>query len=414
MKAKFSIKQILSDHWDDFTLQYHNKIRTCVISEVRRVLGCGEIDNGFTFYQCPHCGKYRFVPFRCHSRFCNSCGVAYQRSRSESISSKLINCRHRHIVFTIAEELRIYFRRDCRLLDILFKSAAQTISDWLYEMNHSRNFTSGMVCALHTFGRDLKWNPHIHMIVTEGALDCNGIWKHIAFFPYIMLRKRWMTSLLSNMKHSLDPDIFDIHDFKALVNSGFYNGKTFYEAEKDVKILAGDPKEDKSANGQPIEDEFNANLLNLSGAVSMYNEGSNTTGSRFFINTVSAEFFKSTTTRTSLRYSLDGYIKALGEYEAEYKDKYGDEWESYAAKDMHGSAADPRKINDETINLYLQHGGNITYDGELAVYNKGYNVFGQIFEGYDIAEKISNVAVDDSKKPTQDIVIEKIEIVKYN
>ena len=86
-----------------------------------------------------------------------------------------------------------------------------------------------MVCALHTFGRDLKWNPHIHMIVTEGALDCNGIWKHIAFFPYIMLRKRWMTSLLSNMKHSLDPDIFDIHDFKALVNrlyiekdNGFY------------------------------------------------------------------------------------------------------------------------------------------------------------------------------------------------
>ena len=229
MSAKFSIKQILSDHWDDFTLQYHNKIRTCVISEVRRVLGCGEIDNGFTFYQCPHCGKYRFVPFRCHSRFCNSCGVAYQRSRSESISSKLINCRHRHIVFTIAEELRIYFRRDRRLLDILFKSAAQTISDWLYEMNHSRNFTSGMVCALHTFGRDLKWNPHIHMIVTEGALDCNGIWKHIAFFPYIMLRKRWMTTLLSNMKHSLDPDIFDIHDFKALVNrlyiekdNGFY------------------------------------------------------------------------------------------------------------------------------------------------------------------------------------------------
>ena len=218
------------------------------------------------------------------------------------------------------------------------------------------------------------------------------------------------------MKMRLFPDSAPktVENFKALVNSGFYNGKTFYEAEKDVKILAGDPKEDKSANGQPIEDEFNANLLNLSGAVSMYNEGSNTTASRFFINTVSAEFFKSTTTRTSLRYSLDGYIKALGEYEAEYKEKYGDEWETYAAKDMPGSAADPRKINDETFNLYLQHGGNITYDGELAVYNKGYNVFGQIFEGYDIAEKISNVAVDDSKKPTQDIVIEKIEIVKYN
>lgn len=40
--------------------------------------------------------------------------------------------------------------------DVLFRSAAQTISDWLYEQNHFRNFKAGMICGLHTFGRDSK------------------------------------------------------------------------------------------------------------------------------------------------------------------------------------------------------------------------------------------------------------------
>ncbi|MFR8221123.1 MAG: transposase zinc-binding domain-containing protein [Blautia faecis] len=28
-------------------------------------------------YGCPHCGKLKFVPFRCHSRFCPTCGNKY-------------------------------------------------------------------------------------------------------------------------------------------------------------------------------------------------------------------------------------------------------------------------------------------------------------------------------------------------
>lgn len=229
MSSRFTISEILEDHWGAFCEKYSGRIRPTVLAEVSKVISCGDSTKGFAMYTCPDCGKYRIVPFRCHSRFCNTCGVAYQQDRAEVISSKLLNCEHRHIVFTIAEELRIYFRKDRTLLNILFQSAAQTISDWLINMNKSRQFKAGMVCGLHTFGRDLKWNPHIHMIITEGALDCNDQWKSINFFPYTMLRKRWMTTLLFNIKKNLNPDIFDLNEFKQLVNklysdksNGFY------------------------------------------------------------------------------------------------------------------------------------------------------------------------------------------------
>lgn len=221
MSSNFTIKQILKDHWHSFLSSYPN-IRPVVVREVEKVLSCGEPSGGYAMYCCPHCGRYKFVPFRCHSRFCNTCGSAYQSDRAESIAAKLINCNHRHIVFTIPEDLRIYFRKDRSLLNVLFRSAAQVISDWLFSLNHKERLTAGMVCCLHTFGRDLKWNPHIHMLVTEGASGHSTIWKQIRFFPYTMLRKRWQTTLLFNLKTALDPDTFSLSAFKRLTDK-FYS-----------------------------------------------------------------------------------------------------------------------------------------------------------------------------------------------
>lgn len=228
MSAKFAIQEILEDHWDAFLRQYPN-VRPVVEHEVRKVIGCGNPDNGCALYECPNCGAYKFVPFRCHSRFCNTCGTVYQANRSDSISMKLINCRHRHIVFTIPVELRPYFRKDRSLLHVLFRSSAQVISDWLYTLNHKENFTIGMVISLHTFGRDLKWNPHIHMLASEGAVGRFTKWRPIRYFPFKMLRKRWQTTLLYHLKNALDPELFSLQELKRLTNylyrayrEGFY------------------------------------------------------------------------------------------------------------------------------------------------------------------------------------------------
>ncbi|MDD3361762.1 MAG: transposase [Hespellia sp.] len=37
------------------------------------------------------------------------------------------------------------------------------------KLNKSESFTLGFICVLHTFGRDLKWNPHIHCLISEGS-----------------------------------------------------------------------------------------------------------------------------------------------------------------------------------------------------------------------------------------------------
>ena len=116
---------------------------------------------------------------------------------------KLINVKHRHCVFTIDENLRDFFLKDRSLLDCLFHSVASVISRMFFELNKSKNFTPGFIMVLHTFGRDLKWNPHIHCLISEGGLSDDGLWRNV-HHPF--LRSAFRTALLNEMHQRLgDP-----------------------------------------------------------------------------------------------------------------------------------------------------------------------------------------------------------------
>ena len=167
--SDFTIKQIFIDNWDNFVKDCSDTIvRPIVFEEVNKIVNCGNPDFGYALYVCEHCGKFLKVPFRCKSRFCNTCGVKYAQDRAISMAKKSIRCKHRHIVFTMSDKLWLYFQKYRYLLNGLFEASSNAILSWFYEINKSQNFKPGIMCTLHTFGRDLKWNPHIHMLCTEG------------------------------------------------------------------------------------------------------------------------------------------------------------------------------------------------------------------------------------------------------
>ncbi len=88
--SKFTIKQIFIDNWDKFVLENSNlNIRPVVFKEVERIINCGNPELGYALYFCEHCNKYMHVPFRCKSRFCNTCGVKDAQDRALNISKKL-------------------------------------------------------------------------------------------------------------------------------------------------------------------------------------------------------------------------------------------------------------------------------------------------------------------------------------
>ena len=131
-KVVFSIKQIFKDWWNKFLDTFPNfNIRDVVFSNVERMLKCKTWDLGFAIFSCPNCGKEKIVPHTCKSRMCSSCGNKYNKQRETSIFTKLFRYKHRHVVFTIAEELRPFFRQDRRRFQYLFDASSITIKYWI-------------------------------------------------------------------------------------------------------------------------------------------------------------------------------------------------------------------------------------------------------------------------------------------
>ncbi len=195
------LQKIFSEHYEEMLYTLHP--RSSVIENVYKMIHCGDASFGGAMYGCPCCGKLKFVPFRCHSRFCPSCGNLYAMKRTASMSFKLVNVVHRHCVFTIDKNLRDFFLENRSLLDCLFHAVNSVVSRMFFKQNKSMNFTPGFLMVLHTFGRDLKWNPHIHCLISEGGYSDNGFWRNINHFNYTFLRNAFRTALLDEMEEKL-------------------------------------------------------------------------------------------------------------------------------------------------------------------------------------------------------------------
>lgn len=215
------LHNIFKDHYEEIKYILHPGDN--VMQNIDRMINCGDPSFGGAMYACDKCGTMKFVPFRCKSRFCPSCGVRYSQARSASMSFKLIQCTHRHCVFTIDENLRHFFLEDRSLLNCLFSAVRSVILRMFHQMNKSKNFVPGFICVLHTFGRPLEWNPHIHCLISEGGFSDDGVWRVVKHFNYTLLRKSFQTALLNEMEKAIGASF---KKTKALIyqkdKNGFY------------------------------------------------------------------------------------------------------------------------------------------------------------------------------------------------
>ena len=178
-----------------------------------------------------------------------------------------------------------------------------------------------------------------------------------------------MHTNMGDIKIKLFPDKTPktAENFITHAKNGYYDGLKFHRVIKDFMIQGGDPLGTgvggESIWGGKFEDEFDAELHNLRGALSMANAGPDTNGSQFFI--VQAN---------------EAPANMLSQME-ELTD-----------------SGFPREI----VDAYRELGGTPWLDFR-------HTVFGQVFEGMDVVDNIAAVeTVND--KPCEDVIITSVDI----
>lgn len=154
-----------------------------------------------------------------------------------------------------------------------------------------------------------------------------------------------------------------VENFLTHAKEGYYNGLTFHRVINEFMIQGGDPKGDgtggESIWGDPFENEPSNQLYHIRGALAMANAGADTNGSQFFIVQNNKDV-------------SDGLL--FDDYPTGIIDAY-------------------------------KKGGVPSLDGD-------YTVFGQVISGMDVVDKIAAVETDANDKPTTNVTIDTVTVLK--
>ncbi|SDM68561.1 Transposase zinc-binding domain-containing protein [Halanaerobium congolense] len=204
-RKRIKVKTILNDHWEEFKIKHlpgrvPADMLNHVIDQVEKSMECGNPENGYAKYKCLDCGEEHIVSFSCKSRFCSRCGKVYVDKWVDKQVDMILDVSHRHMVFTVPEELRgyIYWQRD--IIKELSDKVAELIQRYIDKKGKIHEYEAGIITVVHTFGRDMSFNPHVHALIAEGALDKYHQWSKVGYFSYKYLRKAWQKVLLDIFK----------------------------------------------------------------------------------------------------------------------------------------------------------------------------------------------------------------------
>jgi len=141
---------------------------------LRAMMRCRTAQLGGHLDVCMDCGHSRPSYNSCRNRHCPKCQALSQARWVQARQERVLPVHYFHVVFTLPAELRTIAKANSTLAyEALFAAAAQTLLA-LGQDPKRLGGQLGITLVLHTWARDLTYHPHVHCIVTGGALSGDG------------------------------------------------------------------------------------------------------------------------------------------------------------------------------------------------------------------------------------------------
>lgn len=192
IKPSVTVKEILLSAWESYTSNH--TVTDYQSREVGKALECYGHKNGCFVFSCKYCDGWVFQSLGCNSRICSCCGKRYTDQWSYSLTKSMFPISHRHFVMSVPDALWP-FLRGWNMRKVYMDAAIRSFNDFFSKILH-RKIKVGVIVILHSFGKDMKDQPHLHLLITEGGFDDKGNFVKCSFIPADGFRKKWQYEIL--------------------------------------------------------------------------------------------------------------------------------------------------------------------------------------------------------------------------
>lgn len=220
------------------------------------IINCKTGAYGVNVSVCDDCGSIKLHYNSCRNRCCPMCQALPKEKWMDLRREDVLEAPYFHVVFTVPEELNpVIYSNQKLLYDALYHSVSGTLDELASDPKHL-GAKIGYMCILHTWGSEMNYHPHIHVIVLGGGLDSKNGWRDNGskfFLPIRFLSKKFRGKYMEELKDLWENKKLEFHGsasryrnhyaFRELINSCYdkewipYSKETFNGAGSVIQYL---------------------------------------------------------------------------------------------------------------------------------------------------------------------------------
>ncbi|MBP1921004.1 IS91 family transposase [Youngiibacter multivorans] len=165
----YKVQQVFKQSYGSYIEKYGENHDSDKVA--RAILACKTSAMGGNITTCQDCGGTHVHYNSCRNRHCPCCQSTNKEKWIDSRKSDVIDAPYFHAVFTVPEELNpLIYSNKRSLYNLMYSASSETLTELARDEKHM-GADIGFISILHTWGSNLSFHPHIHVIVLGGGLN---------------------------------------------------------------------------------------------------------------------------------------------------------------------------------------------------------------------------------------------------
>ena len=196
-----TVQDIFNKFYPDYLEKYTPNCQQA--KAAKDIMNCRTSALGGHAYKCDKCGNTVVRYNSCRNRHCSLCQGINKEIWVDKRRADVLDAPYFHVIFTIPKQLQLLVYQNQKLLyKLMYMATSQTISELSWNPKHL-GAQVGFLSMIHTWGQNLHYHPHIHMVIMAGGLTKLNQWHSTSkkfFIPVEKLSKKFRGKFMYYLK----------------------------------------------------------------------------------------------------------------------------------------------------------------------------------------------------------------------